>query len=362
MTRIYLVRHAEAEGNLYRIAQGQYNSILTDRGWRQVEALRQRFADIQIDAVYASDLYRTRATASAIYRPKGLELRPRRDLREICVGRWEQQTWGDIARTDQEQLVNFNLHPEKWYVEGAETPRQVLKRVLSAVKEIAGENEGKTIAVVSHGYAIRLLLAELEGYSLDRLSETPVGGNTAVSLVEAENGRMRVVFRDDVSHLQTEAYLAGEKPRKRDSALEPGLCFAPLRMPEQEDFLVDCVSAVWAESGKAIPFDRGRLLADAAARTTLVGYLGEKPVGLVQLGPETGWISLACVEPACRGRGFGVQLLGQAVRLTREREGRELRLSLAESASTAGFFRQHGFRAHDGQVLAKDIGYDPEYL
>ena len=56
MTRIYLVRHAEAEGNLYRIAQGQYNSILTDRGWRQVEALRRRFADIRIDAVYASDL------------------------------------------------------------------------------------------------------------------------------------------------------------------------------------------------------------------------------------------------------------------------------------------------------------------
>ena len=83
MTRIYLVRHAEAEGNLYRIAQGQYNSILTDRGWRQVAALGQRFAGIRIDAVYASDLYRTCATASAIYRPKGLELHRRRDLREI---------------------------------------------------------------------------------------------------------------------------------------------------------------------------------------------------------------------------------------------------------------------------------------
>ena len=30
MTRIYLVRHAEAEGNLYRIAQGQDNSNRTD--------------------------------------------------------------------------------------------------------------------------------------------------------------------------------------------------------------------------------------------------------------------------------------------------------------------------------------------
>ena len=362
MTRIYFVRHAEAEGNLYRIAQGQYNSILTDRGWRQVAALGQRFAGIRIDAVYASDLYRTCATASAIYRPKELELHRRQDLREICVGEWEQKTWGDIARTDSEQLVNFNLHPEKWYVEGAETPRQVLDRVLAAVRQIAGENEGKTVAVVSHGYAIRLLLAHLEGYPLERLSETPVGGNTAVSLVEAENEQMRVVFRDDVSHLQTEAYLSGEKPRKRDSALEPGLCFAPLRLPEQADFLADCVAAVWGESGKAATFDRARLLADAAKRTTLVGYLGQRPVGLVQLGPERGWISLACVEPDCRGRGFGVQLLGQAVQHTRACGGRELRLVLEGRSAAAVFFREHGFRDNGGAGLVKDIGYDPEYL
>ena len=243
MTSIYLIRHAEAEGNLYRIAQGQKNSNLTDRGWRQVRALEKRFADVHIVAVYSSDLYRTCATAGAICRSQGLELHRRRDLREICVGEWEQKTWGDIARTDSEQLVNFNLHPEKWYVEGAETPRQVLDRVLAAVRQIAGENEGKTVAVVSHGYAIRLLLAHLEGYPLERLSETPVGGNTAVSLVEAENEQMRVVFRDDVSHLQTEAYLAGEKPRKRDSALEPGLYFEPLRLPDQADFFTACVSS-----------------------------------------------------------------------------------------------------------------------
>ena len=39
MTRIYLIRHAEAEGNIYRIAHGQYNSALTDKGWLQVRAL-----------------------------------------------------------------------------------------------------------------------------------------------------------------------------------------------------------------------------------------------------------------------------------------------------------------------------------
>ena len=67
MTRIYLIRHAEAEGNLYRIAQGQYDSLITDRGYRQIEALAGRFDDIPIDAVYSSDLSRTCITAAAIY-------------------------------------------------------------------------------------------------------------------------------------------------------------------------------------------------------------------------------------------------------------------------------------------------------
>ena len=40
MTKIYLVRHAEAEGNLYRIAHGHYNGLITDwRGPKQISAL-----------------------------------------------------------------------------------------------------------------------------------------------------------------------------------------------------------------------------------------------------------------------------------------------------------------------------------
>ena len=56
MTKIYLIRHAEAEGNLYRRIHGQYDSLVTPRGYRQIEALAERFRDVKIDALYASDL------------------------------------------------------------------------------------------------------------------------------------------------------------------------------------------------------------------------------------------------------------------------------------------------------------------
>ena len=74
MTKIYLIRHAEAEGNLYRVYQGQYDTLLTETGMLQVQALGERFRDIHVDAVYSSDLYRAACTAVVICRMKGLPL------------------------------------------------------------------------------------------------------------------------------------------------------------------------------------------------------------------------------------------------------------------------------------------------
>ena len=56
MTTIYLVRHGEAEGNAFRRIHGQYDSMLTPTGFRQVEALARRFREIPVDACFASDL------------------------------------------------------------------------------------------------------------------------------------------------------------------------------------------------------------------------------------------------------------------------------------------------------------------
>ena len=97
MTRLYLIRHAEAEGNLYRIAHGHYNGLITNyRGYQQIDALRERFREVDIDAVYSSDLYRTQTTARAIWLPKSLPLRLEPAFREICMGQWEDHTWHEL--------------------------------------------------------------------------------------------------------------------------------------------------------------------------------------------------------------------------------------------------------------------------
>jgi probable phosphoglycerate mutase len=363
MTTIYLIRHAEAEGNLYRIAQGQDNSNLTDRGWRQVRALEERFRDVKIDAVYSSDLYRTCATASSIYKPKGLPLHRDPELREICVGVWEQQTWGDIYRGWPEQMKYFSFQPHLWDVEGAEKPLDVQARGLRAIRKIAAENDGKTIAIFSHGYIIRLMLAHLQGQSLEQVGETPTGDNTAVSLLEADGDSLRVIFRDDNSHLKTEAFLANEKVVNRANGLEPGLRYQPLDLETQAEFYADLVKENW--NGEVL-FDREKLLSDAKSRQTLVSYRRDEPIGVIQLGDEPGWITLICIREDMRKRGFGMQLIGQAVYRTRQMGGESLKIALMTEDPAVHFFEDSGFvllSSEDGMgVYSKDIRFDPEFL
>ena len=131
MTKIYLIRHAEAEGNLYRIAHGQEEGLITDyRGPRQMQALARRFRDIPVDAVYASDLIRTQTTAQAVYVPKGLPLHLEPAFREVHMGVWEGLTWRQIETRWPLQMMEFNHQLDRWQVEGCETAQTVLDRYL----------------------------------------------------------------------------------------------------------------------------------------------------------------------------------------------------------------------------------------
>ncbi|MBQ9618459.1 MAG: GNAT family N-acetyltransferase [Oscillibacter sp.] len=337
MTTIYLIRHAEAEGNLYRIVQGHRDSNLTDRGWRQVRALQKRFAGVHVDAVYSSDLYRARATATAVSKPRGLPIIGAPDLREIRVGEWEELTFGEIARRDPVMLDNFGKHMELWHVPGAERPADVLDRAWRFLNRVAVKHDGQTVALVSHGYILRLLLSKIEGMTLEETGTVPHGDNTAVSLLEYDGGQFRLVYRDDNSHLLTPEYLAQETTKKRKNALETGLWF------------------------REIPSDDA-LVSEAAGRAdaeiSLAAYQRDELAGLVQLGPELGRIAALYLREPFRRKGLGVQLIGQAVMRTRKRGG-----SLVYAAAPpeyAPFFRACGFAPRElpengNTVWGKDI-------
>lgn len=365
MTTIYLIRHAEAEGNLYRIAQGHADGKVTKRGWEQIRALSLRFESIHVDAVYSSDLYRTCATASAIYGPKGLPLHTDPSLREANLGEWEGMPWGEISRLDPEQLVNFSIRTHLWRVRGGETAAEVQERLFNAVCRIGKQHDGETIAIASHGFAIRMLLGKLQGYPLEQIGESPQEDNTAVSMLELDGDELRVVFRSDNSHLFDLANTGRKIARKRASALEDGMYYKNPVLPEQKDWLMKMSAAAWMDAGETCPSD-DRLLKDAENQFVLFGFNGrEEPSALLQMD-DPGWISVLYVVPEERKQGLGVQLIGQAVQRTLEQGETKLRIFLRKENPACTLLEENGFvpieRITDGRVVfEKDLSCEVNF-
>ena len=309
MTRIYLVRHAEAEGNVYRRIHGQYDSRITPNGLRQVDALRARFQDIPIDACYASDLNRTCVTARSVYLPKGLELRRDRRFREVDLGRWEDIPFGWLERFEPERMTQFNKEPQLWSVKDSETFPEYTQRFLTALREAAEENDGKTIAVFTHGCVLRGVQ-----YLLGGNEWPPYCDNTAVSLLGYENGAFRIEYLNDSSHLSDELSTFARQKWWRTGG-------------DRRDF------NMWFET----------------EGETSYAVLRDRRVGHIRVSGrdcEKGELRIEDIflEESHRGRALGAQLLGQAVSLARKMGCGTLAAAVPDEMRRAlHFFERQGF-------------------
>lgn len=381
MTRLYLIRHAQAEGNLYRRAQGQYNSHITAMGERQIKALQARFAGIHIDACYASDLYRTQRTAEAIYRPKELPLMLDARLREVCMGCWENHPWGEIKAEQALSHRSFLRCEPDWRVSGGECFPQVTARMAQAIEEIAARHPQQSVAVFSHGMAIRNYIASLLG---EQVSTVPHGENTCVSLLQFDGASKQVVYYADAGHLSEDISTLAQQGRRRADGTREDMSFYFRDYKDDEDraFVQQCHSDAWeriyhepcpnAELDKAM----ADTVAHAKQGAVRIVLCEGQTVGLLHLAPELEAQSGLChiylfyLKAPYRGSGLGVQLLGEAVSLARAWGRDRLGLYCAHQNSDAlQFYRKQGFeqtgtvntpRGHRLYVLRKPCAAPPQ--
>ena len=238
MTTIYLIRHAEAEGNLHRRIHGWYDALITENGFAQIKALENRFRDIHIDAVWSSDLYRTCTTARAIYVPKGLPLHTDPQLREINLGDWEDQTWGQVRHFDPAGMAAFNRSDPAWRAPGGESLAEAGDRLERALTSLARQHPGQTVAVFSHGTAIRQFLANVKGISPEDWHTLSHSENTAVNCLTFDGERFQVVFDSDASHLPPELATLGKQAwwrKDKQKAEDVNLWFRPIRWDTERE-------------------------------------------------------------------------------------------------------------------------------
>jgi len=342
LTRIYLIRHAEAEGNVFRRAHGQSDGLVTNIGYGQIEKLKERFIDVHIDKVYSSDLTRAMETSAAITEPHGLALETTPMLREVDMGVWELMAWGDIAVDYPEMSAYFSTDPAHWVVEGAESYDGVVSRMVEFITQVAQRHDGETIALFSHGFAIRVFFCRIMGVASHEWHSIPYCDNTAVALLLYEDGKFSIEYQSDNSHLR----------RGEEAIVRQRTYFAEnlryMKLDTERD--AGLLGAFSSEFG-ALP----------SADIGYAAYIADEPVGLVGVDVKGDCceVKYMFLKPERRRHNFGVQLLGTAATAAREAERDILRITSPQGSGVSEFCLRHGFHivseSGGGVVLEKSI-------
>ncbi len=201
-TFLHLARHGETADNAALVFQGQGGKGLNALGRAQARRLAQRLARRPPDAIVASDLERAVETARAVAAACGREVELDRDLREVDLGQWTGKTHLEIAE----------LFPEEWAAwsagldirrGGGETYADVGDRVSRALERIVAKHEGKRVLVVSHGGAIKSVVARVLGVSPSGFRALAGVANAGLTLLERdEAARHRLHAWNDTAHLE----------------------------------------------------------------------------------------------------------------------------------------------------------------
>ena len=152
MSRLFLIRHGETEGNALRIVQHPHVP-LSPRGLVQAERLARRLAAEGIARIVASDYARAVTTAEHLQRATGAPLVIEPLLRE--------RNFGDLRGRPYAELGFDMFEPDYAPPNGETWPmfHERVDRAWAKVQELAAATSDGSLAVVTHGLVCRSLAA-----------------------------------------------------------------------------------------------------------------------------------------------------------------------------------------------------------
>lgn len=158
---LLFIRHAETD--LAGRFCGHSDPPINDRGRQQIEELLKALCVESIDGIYVSDLKRALETAEAIAGRFQLAPIAVPELREIYFGEWEGLSWSEIEDRDAALARRWaELYP-RLAAPGGESFDEFRDRVMSEVEHLLRLPDQRSLAVITHGGVMRIVLRELCG-------------------------------------------------------------------------------------------------------------------------------------------------------------------------------------------------------
>jgi len=191
MREIYLLRHAQSEGNKLKIFQGKLDYPLSEEGKRQALRAAEILKKLQLEVIYTSPQKRAYQTAELVAEKLKLPLKVDENLREISYGILEGRKHQEVENWESYQ--RWLEDPVKNPLEDVEDLFETQKRFIEFLKKLSE----KRVLVVTHGGIIRIALCTVGNIPLNSIWKFSVG-NCSLSKVEIKSveplkGKIRFV-------------------------------------------------------------------------------------------------------------------------------------------------------------------------
>ncbi len=202
-TIIYLIRHGQSRSNVTHTFAGHTDIELSELGVEQAKATCQELADVNIDAVYSSDLKRAAYTASVHAELRHIPCILDKRLREIYLGEWEDAPV-EFIKTNYTELYynswvdNFG----EFCAPGGECIPDLAERMYETILDLAKQNEGKAILIASHAAAIRAFWGKISNIPQNELAKSlPFPTNASYSKIIYDGERLIPIEYSSDEHL-----------------------------------------------------------------------------------------------------------------------------------------------------------------
>lgn len=201
MTTVYLVRHGTTKSNIDGKFQGTLDIPLNEQGLLQANYLGERFKNIKIDMAYTSPLLRAVQTTDGLCKYKNIEKIICENLMELDVGELAGHTGAENEAKYPQAMEMMRIAPAKFQAPGGESTLQVYNRMKEALKSIVKQNQGKKIAVVSHGFAIQTYIGYAKGIPFHKLERYIVNNASVSKITYDEDLSIKIEYLNDDTHL-----------------------------------------------------------------------------------------------------------------------------------------------------------------
>ena len=160
VTRLWLIRHGEPDPEVRGRCYGRLDVSLSAEGRRQLESVAKRLASEPLSAIYTSPRKRALESAEIVAAPHGCGVQIEHDLHEIDFGDFEGLTYDDISKLYPALYRQWMEQPTEVEFPNGESFSMMKSRVTKAVAALHDRHAGQSVALITHGGAIRIVLAD----------------------------------------------------------------------------------------------------------------------------------------------------------------------------------------------------------